>query len=82
MFGIGLTELLVILVVALIVIGPDKLPAIARALGKAFSEFKKAGDEIKKSFTEAERDIDASVKKEQAEKRQGAPENNGKGGKE
>ncbi|OGP13981.1 MAG: twin arginine-targeting protein translocase TatB [Deltaproteobacteria bacterium GWA2_54_12] len=55
MFGIGLSEFIVIIIVALIVIGPDKLPQLARTLGKAFSEFKKAGEEVRKSFNEAGR---------------------------
>jgi Tat protein translocase TatB subunit len=55
MFGIGLSEFIVIVIVALIAIGPDKLPQLARTLGKAFSEFKKAGEEVKKSFNEAAR---------------------------
>ena len=41
MFGIGGTELLVILVVALIVLGPKSVPQIARTLGKAMGEFRK-----------------------------------------
>lgn len=49
MFGIGVTELIVIFIIALIVIGPQKLPDIAKALGKAFAEFKKATEEIKNS---------------------------------
>ncbi len=49
MFGIGFTEILVILVIALIAIGPEKLPEIAKALGRAFGEFKKATDDLKKS---------------------------------
>ena len=53
MFGIGLSEFIVIVIVALIAIGPDKLPQLARTLGKAFSEFKRAGEEVKKSFKEA-----------------------------
>lgn len=53
MFGIGLSEFIVIIIVALIAIGPDKLPQLARTLGKAFSEFKKAGEEVRKSFNEA-----------------------------
>lgn len=52
MFGIGLTELIVILVVALIFIGPEKLPGIARTLGRAFNEFRRAGDELKKSIAD------------------------------
>jgi TatA/E family protein of Tat protein translocase len=43
-------ELIIILVIALIVIGPKKLPDLARALGKGLSEFKKATQEIKESL--------------------------------
>jgi TatA/E family protein of Tat protein translocase len=50
MFGIGLPELVIILVVALIVFGPKKLPELAKALGKGMAEFKKATHEIKESL--------------------------------
>jgi sec-independent protein translocase protein TatB len=55
MFGIGSTELLVILVVALIVIGPSKLPDIMRSLGKGMAEFKRMSNDVK-STLEAEVD--------------------------
>jgi Tat protein translocase TatB subunit len=50
MFGIGFPELLIILVIALIVIGPSKLPDLARALGKGLAEFRNATQEIKDSL--------------------------------
>ena len=50
MFGLGMPELIVILVVALIVIGPKKLPDIARALGRAMREFRSATNDIKRNF--------------------------------
>jgi len=46
MFRIGMGELIVILLIVLILFGASRLPEIARALGKAIREFKKAGREI------------------------------------
>jgi Tat protein translocase TatB subunit len=52
MFGIGLPEMIIILVVALLVVGPSKLPELAKTLGKAFTEFRRMADEVKETFEE------------------------------
>ena len=52
MFGMGMPEILLILAIALIVIGPKKLPDIAKTLGKAMGEFKRATNELKQSINE------------------------------
>lgn len=62
MFGIGGTELLVILVVALIVLGPKSVPQIARTLGKAMGEFRKVS-------TEFQRTLNTEIELEEHEKR-------------
>ncbi|WP_321532955.1 twin-arginine translocase TatA/TatE family subunit [uncultured Desulfuromonas sp.] len=56
MFGIGMPELLVILVIALIFIGPGKLPEVARSLGRGMREFRRATHDIKQTF-----DVEAEV---------------------
>ncbi|MEW5855608.1 MAG: twin-arginine translocase TatA/TatE family subunit, partial [Myxococcota bacterium] len=49
MFGLGITELVIILVVALLFLGPEKLPEVAKTLGKGLRELRKATDDIKDS---------------------------------
>lgn len=51
MMGLGMTEIIVVLVIALIVIGPDKLPGLAYKLGKGWGEFRRTFDEVKDGFT-------------------------------
>ena len=51
MFNIGTPELILILVVALIILGPSRLPELARSLGRSLREFQKAADDVKESLT-------------------------------
>ncbi len=48
MFGLGIWEIALILVVALLVLGPEKLPDAAKSLGKALNDFKRAGEDIRR----------------------------------
>ncbi len=53
MFGsLGMTELVIILVIALIVFGPRKLPELGRSLGKSIGEFKRASNELRSTIEE------------------------------
>ena len=65
MFGIGMPELLVILVVALVVLGPKRLPELARTLGKAMAEFRRSTTEIMDELQTAQLD-DARPKRRPA----------------
>ena len=57
MFGMGMPEILLILAIALMVIGPKKLPDLAKTLGRAMGEFKRSAQDFKKSI-----DIDTTLK--------------------
>ena len=50
MFGIGMPELIIIFVIALLVFGPKELPKIGKTIGKAMGEFRRASDELKEGI--------------------------------
>ncbi|NIQ38539.1 MAG: twin-arginine translocase subunit TatB [Proteobacteria bacterium] len=58
MFGIGMPELLVILGLALIILGPKKLPDLAKGIGRAMREFKRATEDMRESLQEETRELE------------------------
>lgn len=71
MFGIGGSELLVIMVVALLVLGPKKLPEMARTLGKFMNEFRKVSNDFQRTLN-AEIALDEELGKEKTPRPHGA----------
>ena len=71
MFGLGTAELLIILFIALIVLGPKELPKMARTLGRGIRELQRAKDDIKKNI-EFEDDSDEKTKFQAPEKNENA----------
>jgi sec-independent protein translocase protein TatA len=68
MFGsIGMPELIIIFVIALIIFGPKKLPELGRSLGRSLNEFKRASNELKNTLEEEVR-IEEQREKTAAEK--------------
>jgi TatA/E family protein of Tat protein translocase len=68
MFGLGLPELIVILVIALIFFGPGKLPQVGKALGSSIREFKKASQQITAEIEEFDDEEEALPGKATLEK--------------
>ena len=61
MFGIGLPELIIIAVVALIFIGPDKLPGVLRSIGKGLVELKRATSDVRSTVQEEMQKIEDEI---------------------
>lgn len=78
MFGIGIPELIIILIVAFVVVGPEKLPKIARSLGKGFFELRRATEGIREEFEKEGGYFEETLKSEDEKKE----EQEGRGGSE
>jgi sec-independent protein translocase protein TatA len=57
MFGIGMTELMVIFVIGLIVLGPKRLPDLARTLGRSLAEFRRTSADLRREFMDVAEEV-------------------------
>ena len=63
MFGLGMQELIVIFVIALIIFGPRKLPELGRSLGRGIAQFKRATQDVKESIETEIQETEQAVEK-------------------
>ncbi len=68
MFGLGITEILVIFVIALIVFGPKKLPELGKSIGRAMAEFKKAQQEFQNAVQSEMKEVEKETNLEEIKK--------------
>ena len=71
---IGMPELIIIMVIALVIFGPRKLPELGRSLGKSLGEFKRASNELKNTLEEEIR-VEEQRERVETAKAQAAPSN-------
>ncbi len=68
MFGLGLPELIVIFVIALLVFGPKKLPDLGQSIGRAMAEFKKASQEFQETVQSEMKEVEKSTQLDELKK--------------
>ncbi|OGF59737.1 MAG: hypothetical protein A2Y62_05125 [Candidatus Fischerbacteria bacterium RBG_13_37_8] len=69
MFGsIGISEILIILLIALLIFGPRKLPELGKSLGRALFEFKKTSNEFQKTLRDLNKEIEEEAAEEENKK--------------
>ena len=67
MFGIGTGELLLVMLIALIVLGPERMPKLARDLGRALADFRRTSDDLRNEFLNADKYLDVAANSAPAE---------------
>jgi sec-independent protein translocase protein TatA len=68
MFGLGIPELIVIFVIALVVFGPKRLPDLGKSIGRAMSEFKKAQQEFQESVQSEMKEVQKTANLDELKK--------------
>jgi sec-independent protein translocase protein TatB len=58
MFGIGPEELVLVLIIALIVLGPERMPKVARDIGRVVGELRRTSDQLREEFLNADKALD------------------------
>jgi sec-independent protein translocase protein TatA len=68
MFGLGIPELIIIFVIALIIFGPKKLPDLGKSIGRAMAEFKKASDDFQETVRSEMKEVEKTANLEEVKK--------------